>query len=120
MGWPKIKFEDDEMTTKLNDVYRRLDDVEHKQGIHDVKHDKCESSHKENHEYRRKNDSKLDGLIVIANEMLAIMKSYKEYEPSMQRVRNNFNAADTIRSWGGWITSVGAAIYVILDLKGII
>lgn len=120
MGWPKIKFEDSEMTTKLNEVYKRLDDVEHKQDVYDSKHEKCEDSHRENHEYRRKNDSKLDGLIVIANEMLSIMKSYKEYEPSMQRVRNNFNAADTIKAWGGWITSVGAAIYVLLDLKGII
>jgi len=120
MGWPKIKFEDDEMTTKLTEVCKRLDDVEKEQVIFNVKHEKCEHSHQENHEYRRKTDNKLDGLIVIANEMLAIMKSYKEYEPSMQRVRNNFNAADTIRSWGGWITSVGAAIYVILDLKGII
>lgn len=120
MGWPKIKFEESEMTTKLNDINRRLDDVEHKQEISDIKHEKCEDSHRENHEYRRKNDSKLDGLIVIANEMLSIMKSYKEYEPSMQRVRNNFNAADTIKSWGGWIVSVGGAVYVLLDLKGII
>lgn len=120
MGWPKIKFEDSEMTTKLNEVYKRLDDVENKQDIYDSKHEKCEDSHRENHDYRRRTDSKLDGLIVIANEMLTIMKSYKEYEPSMQRVRNNFTAADTIKAWGGWITSVGAAIYVILDLKGII
>lgn len=120
MGWPKIKFEDSEMTTKLNEVYKRLDDVENKQEIYDIKHEKCEDSHKDNHDYRRRTDSKLDGLIVIANEMLTIMKSYKEYEPSMQRVRNNFTAADTIKSWGGWIVSVGGAIYVLLDLKGII
>ena len=41
MGWPKIKFEDDDMTTKFSEVYRRLDDVEHKQEIYDIKHDKC-------------------------------------------------------------------------------
>lgn len=120
MGWPKIKFEDDEMTTKFNDVYRRLDDLEEHKLVCNSKHDKCEDSQHENHDYRRRTDSKLDGIYSVANEMLAIMKSYKELEPSMKRMRNNFTAADIIKEWGGWVVSVGGAIYVILDLKGII
>jgi len=120
MGWPKIKFEDDEMTTKLNDINRRLDDVEREQVAFSVKHEKCEDSHRENHEYRRKTDNKLDGLLDIANEMLTIMRSYKEYEPSIIRTKNNFVAIDTIYKWAVWLTTVSAGVYVILDLKGII
>jgi len=120
MGWPKIKFEDDEMTTKLTEVCKRLDDVEREQVAFSVKHEKCEDSHRENHEYRRKTDSKLDGLLDVANEMLTIMKSYKEYEPSIIRTQNNFIAVDTIKKWAVWLTTVSAGLYVILDLKGII
>jgi hypothetical protein len=120
MGWPKIKFEDSEMTTRFNEVYRRLDDVENKQEIHDSKHDKCEENQRENHDYRRRTDSKLDGIYSVANEMLAIMKSYKEYEPSIIRTQNNFIAVDTIKKWAVWLTTVSAGLYVILDLKGIL
>ncbi len=120
MGWPRIKFEDNEMTTEIKKVNARLDAVEKEQVIFNVKHEKCESDHQDNHDYRRKTDSKLDGIYTVATEMLTIMKSYKEYEPSIIRAKNNFVAIDTIYKWAAWLTTVSAGLYVILDLKGII
>ncbi len=116
MGWPKIKFEESEMTTKMNDVHRRLDDLEEHKLVCNSKHDKCEDSQRDNHDYRRKTDSKLDGIYVVATEMLTIMRSYKEYEPSMRRTQNNFITLDTLKAWGVWIAAIAGAFTAVFGV----
>lgn len=87
-----------------------LQTIDVKLKAHDEYNAKCESEHQKSvkqHEehsiYRRENDDKVRGMYVVLTEIRDILKDYKDQQPTIKRVQNNYTTIDTLKIWAGYL-----------------
>lgn len=94
---------------EIMELKRRVSDIENY-------NETCKSEHKDHYQYRRSTDDKLEGTNAVLNEILGILKEFKDAVPTIKRSQAAYTTIDTIKSGCLWIGAVCGVLFAIHTL----